>query len=1442
MGETDEDWPLTLDLSAGLTNHGAGTTIVTDLDAGATLGGLAVVATTGNGAWSYSLDGTVFQPMGIVSDSEALLLPNTARLRYTPDRTGVETATITYRAWDATLGMPGSKVDTALTGGAAAFSTTADTASLNVISVNDAPVLTPAEPLLAVTDQNATLTFDLADFINQGAGTTLITDVDQGAAVGGIALVGTTGQGVWSYSLDGVDFSPVDAVSAHAALLLPASAKLSYTPGVLGEIASIDYRAWDTTSGTAGDRVDASQGGGAAAFSSTTDTATLALPFAAPLIVRTTPSLESGVVNAGAAQIAINFTGAVSGAGTAANYRLQGTGADGLLGTADDRVIPATVSYAGATATLKFAGLAGLTEDMYRLTVYDAITDSTGSNLDGDADGVPGGNWVRDFVGVLEGFGSPTSCGAAPLSPSDLAIADVNADGNLDLLCTGFLGGEIEFMPGTGTGTFASWPYSYYHFSSGGNEPYGPTVGDFNGDGKLDVAVVNDDNGTVGVLLGDGMGGFSPVVTYAAGASDPSDLTTGDFNGDGKLDLARVSYGTPGTFGILLGTGTGTFQPVTTFSSGGNKAYAIVTADFNGDGRLDLAATNHGSGTVAICLGDGTGGFSAPITVSSGGSTPCYLEAGDFNGDGKLDLAVANKTANNVGVLVGNGDGSFRTVTTYAANVALVGGLAVGDVNGDGKCDILVTLSGGLGVLLNRGDGTFAPISTYYAGGSPWVAALGDLDGDGDLDAAAAGPSSPAILLNEFNWEWTTLMSPDSLPFDVAEGNIGAGQLLQGYNNAFDGYGRLLVGGTSFQPSSAHLSTADSGQSLVTASGTAAGLTVSREVTVPNTGNEDFARTIDSFTNFTASAITTTVTIVGNLGSDAATRVFATSDGDSLVEATDQWIGTNGGPGTPSVIHYIHGPVGLQPSSVEVIGDNVTWTYTLTVYAGQTVRLAYFTIVADTEAVAIAAAETLVSDNNFGGEAAAFLTTDELHSLLNFDFATTRTWDGGGTDDNWSSPANWADDIAPVAGDLLVFAGDVQTSSNNDFPAGTMFDSITFAGDSFTLSGNSVVLSPLDGVAIANVLGQNRIELALAPESTGAVVVEAGTLELGPNAQTIVLSGNGADIQGGMLVLDYMGEADPVATVVSLLTASYTGANGDHFNTGKFQSSTASASRGLGWTDNTETSRIDIAYTVYCDTNLDGTTNFTDLSKLLSKYNQTGVWADGDTNYDGAVDFADLSKLLSTYNQSVGLLIPAGGTSDVPPASVGTPVALNAQTSGTLPPIATPTLQIATSQLVNASAITSEATSPRLVDMSRATLDDNVVALAAVQHQNVTTVLDARLAQWALRNSAKVELHYPLPAERVSVDLRTNHLDGTAARHRTSDGAATVRSEPAPWVAKMVDRLMSLEAGDTVLGSEDPALWMRYFDSPWGLDWIARREATASCASAIDAVLAGSNT
>ncbi|WP_077024754.1 beta strand repeat-containing protein [Fuerstiella marisgermanici] len=180
------------------------------------------------------------------------------------------------------------------------------------------------------------------------------------------------------------------------------------------------------------------------------------------------------------------------------------------------------------------------------------------------------------------------------------------------------------------------------------------------------------------------------------------------------------------------------------------------------------------------------------------------------------------------------------------------------------------------------------------------------------------------------------------------------------------------------------------------------GLEVHRKVTTPSTGSEDFARTLDVFHNPTSGDVTTTARLIGNLGSDANTVVFATSDGDTIVEPTDWWIGTDDGDGSgaPAVIHYIHGPgTSLQPNQIALsgdLGDNIDWTYDLTVPAGETVRLAHFTITADTRAAAITAANALVIPDGFANQAAAFLSDGELDSIANFVFNTPPQADAGG--------------------------------------------------------------------------------------------------------------------------------------------------------------------------------------------------------------------------------------------------------------------------------------------------------------------------------------------------------------------------------------------------------------------------------------------------------------
>ena len=145
MGATDEDTAKTIPLT-GFINSGSGTTSITDANSIDVTGGIALVGLTGNGTWSYSTDGTTFTAVGTVSVSSALLLPANATLKYMPDTFNGETATITYRAWDASTGTVATKVDTTTNGGNSSFSTATDTAALTVTDVNDVAGLRPRRP------------------------------------------------------------------------------------------------------------------------------------------------------------------------------------------------------------------------------------------------------------------------------------------------------------------------------------------------------------------------------------------------------------------------------------------------------------------------------------------------------------------------------------------------------------------------------------------------------------------------------------------------------------------------------------------------------------------------------------------------------------------------------------------------------------------------------------------------------------------------------------------------------------------------------------------------------------------------------------------------------------------------------------------------------------------------------------------------------------------------------------------------------------------------------------------------------------------------------------------------------------------------------------------------------------------------------------------------
>jgi FG-GAP-like repeat/Abnormal spindle-like microcephaly-assoc'd, ASPM-SPD-2-Hydin/FG-GAP repeat len=223
----------------------------------------------------------------------------------------------------------------------------------------------------------------------------------------------------------------------------------------------------------------------------------------------------------------------------------------------------------------------------------------------------------------------------------------------------------------------------------------------------------------------------------------PQDVVTADFNGDGNLDLAVATANN--TISILLGNGTGAFPTHVQYAVPGNPV-SIITGDFNGDGNLDLAVVT-ANNTISILLGNGTGAFPTHVQYAVPGN-PVSIITGDFNGDGKVDLATVDQYQSQVSILLGNGDGTFQAHKEFATGTKPVA-LATGDFNGDGKLDLVVVDSnaGEVSVLLGNGDGTFQAHKEYPTGGGPSSVAVGDFNGDGKLDLAVVNSNDTTVSI-----------------------------------------------------------------------------------------------------------------------------------------------------------------------------------------------------------------------------------------------------------------------------------------------------------------------------------------------------------------------------------------------------------------------------------------------------------------------------------------------------------------------------------------------------------------------------------------------------------------------------------------------------------------------------------------------------------------------
>ncbi len=401
-----------------------------------------------------------------------------------------------------------------------------------------------------------------------------------------------------------------------------------------------------------------------------------------------------------------------------------------------------------------------LVDSIARLTVADV---AASSNLTGAS--ASGGDWILEvqsgsiesnaiavpmYSGVLLNH-APVVTVPSMLSfaskveyvtgngPMVITNADVNGDGNVDLITVSSNDNKVAVLLNNGNGTFAS-KVDY----AVGNFPWSLTSADVNGDSKADLIAANWESSSVSVLINNGNGTFASKVDYGAGVN-PIDVTSADVNADEKIDLIVANHYSS-TISVLINNGNGTFHSKADYATG-SSPNTITSADVNRDGQVDLITAN--SSTVSVFINNGNGTFASKVDYAMVG--PYAVVTADVNGDGAPDMIVTNQVSNVVSVWINNGNGIFAAKVDYAVG-RCPQSVTVADVNGDGKVDLIAAnyYDTTVSVLTGNGNGTFASKVDYIVGSTPQSVTSADVNGDGKTDLIVANLSlaTVSVLLN----------------------------------------------------------------------------------------------------------------------------------------------------------------------------------------------------------------------------------------------------------------------------------------------------------------------------------------------------------------------------------------------------------------------------------------------------------------------------------------------------------------------------------------------------------------------------------------------------------------------------------------------------------------------------------------------------------------------
>jgi len=471
--------------------------------------------------------------------------------------------------------------------------------------------------------------------------------------------------------------------------------------------------------------------------------------FAAPLVSSIGVTGSCGSVSVSAADL--NGDGKPDVLATCA-----GNGPAGSLSVLVNATTPGAATAALAPAQVSSLGLG---------PVSLALADLNGDGKPDLAAADSGGNSVLVLLNATPASAAPASfakvnAGGIGVEPFAMVTADFNGDGKPDIAMSDAGGEAVQFAFNTSTGGVGSFANAG-GVGTGGDDPLGLAVGDFNGDGKPDVVVPNYGSNSITIMFnntatGAATANFARVAVIGVGAL-PQSTAVADFNGDGKPDIAVVNSEN-NNVEILLnntvqGSATANFTAAAVVGAG-NTPIWVAAADFNGDGKPDLAILDNGSSSVLILLNTTVPGSSTPTFVVGGsgpvGGGPQMLAIGDFNGDGKPDVAVPNQGSNSISVLLNQTEPGSMTASLVPGATISIGSytswVSVADIDGDGRPDIVVTSPGNntIPILLNQTvpgatTASFKLLSSPGVGSEPSALAIADFSGSGLQDLAVIG-------------------------------------------------------------------------------------------------------------------------------------------------------------------------------------------------------------------------------------------------------------------------------------------------------------------------------------------------------------------------------------------------------------------------------------------------------------------------------------------------------------------------------------------------------------------------------------------------------------------------------------------------------------------------------------------------------------------------------